>query len=69
MYKDRKLSSHEKVILRYRKAIQRYAHINGYSVVEEFCGQAVLNTMYEDPYVFHFETKRRYRLIVQEWFL
>ena len=39
------------------KAIQRYAHINGYSVVEEFFGHGIGMTMHEDPYVFHFKTK------------
>ena len=46
------------------KAIQRYAHINGYSVVEEFCGHGIGMTMHEDPYVFHFKTKEDTVLIV-----
>ena len=45
-------------------AIQRYAHINGYSVVEEFCGHGIGMTMHEDPYVFHFKTKEDTVLIV-----
>ena len=43
---------------------QRYAHINGYSVVEEFCGHGIGMTMHEDPYVFHFKTKEDTVLIV-----
>ena len=46
------------------KAIQRYAHINGYSVVEEFCGHGIGMTMHEDPYVFNFKTKEDTVLIV-----
>jgi methionyl aminopeptidase len=45
-------------------AIQRYAHINGYSVVEEFCGHGIGMTMHEDPYVFHFKPHEDTVLIV-----
>lgn len=37
------------------KVIESHAHLNGYSVVEEFCGHGVGLSMHEDPYVFHYD--------------
>lgn len=45
-------------------AIEKYAHENGYSVVEEFCGHGIGMTMHEDPFVFHFKPNEETVLIV-----
>lgn len=45
-------------------AIEKHAHKNGYSVVEEFCGHGIGMTMHEDPYVFHFKPNEETVLIV-----
>ncbi len=39
------------------KIIEQHAHLNGYSVVEDFCGHGVGLSMHEDPYVFHYDAK------------
>ena len=39
------------------KAIEKYAHLNGYSVVEEYCGHGVGLAMHEDPIIPHFSEK------------
>lgn len=45
-------------------AIEKYAHANGYSVVEEFCGHGIGKAMHEDPYVYHYTPKEKTVLIV-----
>lgn len=40
-------------------AIEKFAHENGYSVVEEFCGHGVGLALHEDPYVFHFKANEK----------
>lgn len=37
-------------------AIEQYADLNGYSVVEDFGGHGVGRQFHEDPFVFHFDT-------------
>lgn len=46
------------------RAIEKYAHQHGYSVVEEFCGHGIGMKMHEDPYVFHFTPQEPTVLIV-----
>ena len=46
------------------KAIEKHAHANGYSVVEEFCGHGIGKSMHEDPYVFHYDADERSYLLV-----
>lgn len=45
-------------------AIEKYAHEQGYSVVEEFCGHGVGLKMHENPYVYHFAPNEKTELIV-----
>ncbi|RHM60028.1 type I methionyl aminopeptidase [Coprobacillus sp. AF33-1AC] len=45
-------------------AIEKHAHLNGYSVVQEFCGHGIGSSMHEDPYVFHFKPNEKTELIV-----
>lgn len=45
-------------------AIEKHAHANGYSVVEEFCGHGIGKAMHEDPYVYHYTPKEKTVLIV-----
>ena len=46
------------------EAIEKHAHQNGYSVVEEFCGHGIGLTMHEDPFVYHFKPNEKTVLIV-----
>lgn len=45
-------------------AIEKHAHLHGYSVVEEFCGHGIGLTMHEDPFVYHFKPNEKTVLIV-----
>lgn len=45
-------------------AIEKHAHANGYSVVEEYCGHGVGYKMHEDPYVLHYATNKPSVLLV-----
>lgn len=45
-------------------AIEKHAHKNGYTVVEEYCGHGVGLKMHEDPYVLHYSVKEKTYLIV-----
>ena len=40
-------------------AIEKHAHLHGYSVVREFCGHGVGLSMHEDPYVLHYDAHER----------
>ena len=46
------------------KIIERIAHKNGYSVVEEYCGHGVGFKMHEDPYILHYDEHKDRELIV-----
>lgn len=46
------------------KIIEKIAHANGYSVVEEYCGHGVGLKMHEDPYVIHYDGHEDTELIV-----
>lgn len=46
------------------KIIEKIAHENGYSIVEEYCGHGVGLKMHEDPYVLHYDTHMDGLLIV-----
>lgn len=46
------------------EAIEKYAHEQGYSVVEEFTGHGVGLKMHENPYVFHYKPNEKTELIV-----
>lgn len=46
------------------KLIEKIAHENGYSVVEEYCGHGVGLKMHEDPYVLHYDAHMEGVLIV-----
>lgn len=45
-------------------AIEKHAHKNGYSVVEEYCGHGVGLSMHEDPFVLHYSIKNKTYLLV-----
>lgn len=44
--------------------IEKIAHKNGFSVVEEYCGHGVGLKMHEDPYVIHYDGHEETELIV-----
>ncbi len=46
------------------KVIEKIAHKNGYSVVEEYCGHGVGFKMHEDPYILHYDEHQDRELIV-----
>lgn len=46
------------------KAIERHATKHGYSVVHEFAGHGVGFALHEEPYVNHYNTRRREMLLV-----
>ncbi len=46
------------------RAIEKYAHDNGYSVVEEFCGHGVGFQLHEDPYIYHYDPHFETELLV-----
>lgn len=46
------------------KVIEKIAHENGYSVVEEYCGHGVGLKMHEDPYILHYDAHDEGCLIV-----
>lgn len=46
------------------KVIEKIAHKNGYSVVEEYCGHGVGFKMHEDPYILHYDEHNDRELIV-----
>ena len=46
------------------KAIEKHAHANGYSVVQEFCGHGVGLVFHDDPEVDHYNTHQDGMLLV-----
>lgn len=46
------------------KVIEKHAHKNGYSVVEEFCGHGVGLMFHDDPQVDHYNTHKNGMLLV-----
>ncbi len=46
------------------RIIEKHAHKNGFSVVEEFCGHGVGLSMHEDPYVLHYSVNEKTYLLV-----
>jgi methionyl aminopeptidase len=47
------------------KAIERHAHANRFSVVEEFCGHGVGSLFHESPQVLHYYSKDSDKIIMQ----
>ncbi|EIJ36462.1 type I methionyl aminopeptidase [Thiothrix nivea] len=47
------------------KAIQKHAHANRYSVVEEFCGHGIGNQFHESPQILHYYSKDSDKIIIQ----
>lgn len=47
------------------KAIQKHAHANRYSVVEEFCGHGIGSNFHEAPQILHYYNKDSDKLIMQ----
>lgn len=47
------------------KAIQKHAHANHYSVVEEFCGHGIGSTFHEAPQILHYYSKDSDKIVMQ----
>lgn len=47
------------------KAIQRHAHANRFSVVEEFCGHGIGSQFHEAPQILHYYSKDSDKLVMQ----
>ena len=50
-------------------AIETYAHKNGYSVVEEFCGHGVGRTFHEEPQVLHYGKPNTGPIMQEGWII
>lgn len=46
------------------KAIEKYAHMHGYSVVEEFCGHGVGYELHEEPTIYHYDPHEKTMVLV-----
>jgi methionyl aminopeptidase len=46
------------------KAIEKHAHKNGYTVVEEFCGHGVGYNLHEDPFIYHYDPHEKTEVLV-----
>lgn len=47
------------------KVIQKYAHANRYTVVEEFCGHGVGSRFHEPPQILHYYSKDSDKILMQ----